>query len=99
MPVATKSCLTILVMFKVTKAIFKKIFEEELFIRTLSTTLLQIFCKCMLYSKVIFKNMIIPDDACQVDLGHEWDEYHQTQVSIFKGYYEWVRKFTKSGKN
>ena len=31
-----------------------KIFEGELIIRTLSTTLLEIFCKFMLHSKVIF---------------------------------------------
>ena len=34
----------------------------ELFMRTLSTTLLQIFSKFMLNSKVIFKRMTSPDD-------------------------------------
>ena len=44
------------------KAKVKKIFEEELFIWTPSTTLLQIFFKFLLNSKVIFKSMIGPDD-------------------------------------
>ena len=45
-----------------------KIFEGELFIITLSTTPLQIVCKLLLHSKVIFKSMTSPDDICQVDL-------------------------------
>ena len=47
------------------KAIFRKIFEGELFIQTPSTTLLQIFYKFMLHSKVIFKSMIGPDNNDQ----------------------------------
>ena len=35
---------------------------------TLSTILLQIFCKFKLLSEVIFKNMTGPDDIGQVDL-------------------------------
>ena len=50
------------------KSNIQKIFEEELFIATLSTTLLQIFCKVMLHSKIIFKSMSGPDDIGQVDL-------------------------------
>ena len=46
-----------------TKAIFGKNIEDELFIRTLSTTPLQIFCEF-----AIFKNMTSPDDTCQVYL-------------------------------
>ena len=34
-----------------------------MFLRTLSTSLLQIFCESMLHSKVIFKNMTGPDDT------------------------------------
>ena len=36
--------------------------------RTLSTTLVQIFCKFMLRSKVIFKSLTGSDDIGQVDL-------------------------------
>ena len=46
-----------------------------MFFRTPSTTLLQIFSKLMLYSKVIFKSMESPDDTRQVefqDSRHEW---------------------------
>ena len=46
----------------------RKIFEGDLIIKTLSTTLLQIFGKLMLQFKVIFKSMIGPDDTRQVDL-------------------------------
>ena len=42
--------------------------EGELFIRTLSTTLLQIFCEFMLHSKVIFESMADTDDTNQVNL-------------------------------
>ena len=45
-----------------------KIFEGELFIRTPSTTLLQIFRKFVLYSKVILKSLADPDDIGQVGL-------------------------------
>ena len=38
------------------------IFEGEMLIRTLSTTLLQIFCKIILISKVIIESIIDPDD-------------------------------------
>ena len=40
----------------------RKIFEGEMLIRTLSTTLLQIFCKIILNSEVIVKSIIDPDD-------------------------------------
>ena len=45
-----------------------EIFEGELFIRSLSTTLLQILCEFMPHSKVIFKSMAGPDKTGQVDL-------------------------------
>ena len=45
-----------------------KIFEGELFIQTPFTSLLQIFCKFMLYSEVIFQNVTGPDGTGQVDL-------------------------------
>ena len=43
-------------------------FEGELFIKTISTTLIQIVCKLMLHSEVIFKSMTGADDTLQVDL-------------------------------
>ena len=46
----------------------QKIFEEELFVGTLSTTLLQIFCKFTLHSKVIFKSMKGPEDTVLVNI-------------------------------
>ena len=44
-----------------------KIFDGELYIKTLPTTLLQIVYKLMLHSEVIFKSMTGPDDTHQVD--------------------------------
>ena len=41
---------------------------REFFLRTPSTALLQIFCKLLLQSIVIFKSMTGPDDIGQVDL-------------------------------
>ena len=40
-----------------TKAFLSKIFEGEMFIRILPTTVLQIFCENLLYFQVIFKSM------------------------------------------
>ena len=40
-----------------------KIFEGEMFIRILPTTLLQIFCENLFYFQVIFKSMKIADDT------------------------------------
>ena len=68
MPVAAKTVGQLILVIKLTKAIFKKIFGGELIIRTLSTTPLQIICKSMLHSKVIFKSMTDPDDIGQVNL-------------------------------
>ena len=47
---------------------FQKIFEGEMFTRTPSTTLFQIFFEFMHYSKIIFQSMTGPDDTGQVDL-------------------------------
>ena len=44
------------------------IFEGKLFIKTLSTTHLQLICKFMLHSIIIFKCITGPDNACQVDI-------------------------------
>ena len=44
-----------------------KIFEGELFIKTLSTTFLQIFRECILHFKSSFKNTTGPDNICLVD--------------------------------
>ena len=52
------------------KSSFKKIFEGEMFITTLYTTLLQIFCELLLNSKVIPKHITGPDDTCEGDLGY-----------------------------
>ena len=49
------------------KGIAKKIFDGEMFIRTLPTTLIQRFKKIIVYSKVIFKSIIDPDDNCWKD--------------------------------
>ena len=46
------------------KSIVKKIFDGEMLIRSLPTTLLEIFCKIMVISKVILKSIIDPDDNC-----------------------------------
>ena len=51
-----------------TKAIFRKIFEGEMFITTLYTTLLQIFCEYFLDEKVISESITGPDKICQGDL-------------------------------
>ena len=59
---AAKTGLTILLIF-FTKVFFSKIFEGEMFIRILPTTLLQIFCENLLYFQYIFKSMKIADDT------------------------------------
>ena len=58
---AAKTSLTILMKSSGFSTI-GKIFEGEMLIRTLPTTLLQIFCKIILNSKVIVKSIIDPDD-------------------------------------
>ena len=47
---------------------FQKTFEREMFIEIQPTTLLQIFCEFMIYSKVILKSIKGPDVTCQGDL-------------------------------
>ena len=42
-------------------------FEADLFIKTPSTTFLQMFWEFLLHSKGIFKSMTGPDDICLVD--------------------------------
>ena len=44
-------------------------FEGELFIRNLSTILLQVVCELIYYFKVIFKSMAGPNNTQQVDPG------------------------------
>ena len=41
----------------------EKIFEGEVLIRTLPTTLLQIICEITLNSKAIAKSIVNPDDT------------------------------------
>ena len=55
---AAKSSLTNLIPGK---SIFREIFEGMIFYRTIPTTLLQIFCKIILNSKVIVKSIVVPD--------------------------------------
>ena len=43
------------------KALVRKIFDGEKLFRTLQPTLLQIFCKIILNSKVVRKSIIDPD--------------------------------------
>ena len=44
------------------ESIIKKIFDREMLIKTLPTTLLQILLQVVLYYKVIVKSTIVPDD-------------------------------------
>ena len=60
---AAKTGLTILLIFSSQKRFSSKIFEGEMFIRILPTTLIQIFCENLLYFQVIFKSMKIADDT------------------------------------
>ena len=53
------------VYISLTKAILEKIFKGEMFIRTLFTILLQIFCKVRLNFNDIFKSNTGPDDYYQ----------------------------------
>ena len=55
-----------------TKAFLSKLFEGEMFIRILPTTLLQIFCENLLYFQVIFKSMIIADNTFLENSECEW---------------------------
>ena len=58
---AARSSLTILIIFGKPKS-YSKIFDGEMSVRTVPTTLLQIFCKTILTFKVIVKGIIDPDD-------------------------------------
>ena len=40
----------------------RKIFDEEMLIKIFSTALLEIFCKNILYSKIIVKSIRDPDN-------------------------------------
>ena len=55
-----------------TKVFLSKIFEGEMFIRILPTTLLQIFSENLLYFQVIFKSMKIADDTFPGNSECEW---------------------------
>ena len=55
-----------------TKAFLSKIFEGEMFIRILPTTLLQIFCENLLYFQVIFRSMKIADNTFMGNPECEW---------------------------
>ena len=55
-----------------TKAFLSKIFEGEMFIGILPTTLLQIFCENLFYFQVIFISMKIADDTFLGNSECEW---------------------------
>ena len=59
---ASKSSLTISLKSFKQNHNWKKLFEGEMLLRALSTTLLQIFRKIFFNSKVIIKNIRNPDD-------------------------------------
>ena len=60
-PTAAKSSLTILTKVS-SKSMVGEIFEREMLIRTLLTTLLQIFCQTILNAEFIIKSILDPDD-------------------------------------
>ena len=64
MPVMLNNILTVSIISPslVHFFFFQKIFDEEILIKLLPTTPLQIFCEFMLYSKVIYKSIMGPDD-------------------------------------
>ena len=64
--------MTILFIFSSQKRFYQKIFEGEMFIRILPTTLFQIFCENLLYFQVIFKSMKIADDTFLGNSACEW---------------------------
>ena len=72
---AAKTGLTILFIFFSKKRFYQKIFEGEMFIRILPTTLLQIFCENLLYFQVIFKSMKIADNIFLWNSECEWVKY------------------------
>ena len=59
---AAKYSLTIVYEINRGKSKVKKIFEGEMFMRTLIIILLQIFSKITLYFKLIVKSILGPDD-------------------------------------
>ena len=59
-----------------------KLFEAEMLIRTLPTTLLQIFRKIIVNSKVIEKSIKDPDDNLLVKDGHQ-DVTSNSHSNIF----------------
>ena len=59
------------------KAFLSKLFEGEMFIRILPTTLLQIFCENLLYFQVILKSMKIADDTFLGNSKCEWVKYEK----------------------
>ena len=56
----------------ITKAFLSKIFEGEMFIRILPTTLLQIFFENLLNFQVIFKSITIADNTFLGNSECEW---------------------------
>ena len=58
------------------KIVVWKIFEGEMLIRILGTTLIQIFCNSILYSQVIVKSTLDPDD-------HFWRNVSMNGLNVF----------------
>ena len=52
-----------------------------------STNFTQMFCKLMLYSEVIFKSVIDPDDTCQGDLPVGVNGLYQVGTPGYSGFY------------
>ena len=67
-----------------TKAFLSKIFEGEMFIRILPTTLLQIFCENLLYNQVIFRSMKIADNTFLGNPECEWVKAEAWLVSSWR---------------
>ena len=78
---AAKTGLTFFVNIFLTKAFLLRIFEGEMFIRILPTTLLQIFCENLLYIQVIFKSLRIADDTFLGNSECEWVKSGKERVN------------------
>ena len=77
------------------KSVLSKIFEGEMFIRILPTTLLQIFCENLLNFQGFFKSMKIADDTFLGNSECEWvkDELVISSVGGGGGGSLWARYF------
>ena len=67
MPIAAKIARLFPAYFS-NKIDFLKIFDGEILIKILPTTLLQVFCEIMSTAKLIFKSIKDPDDICHGEI-------------------------------